>query len=85
MASKAIREKKVQKIADLAEQLEVNGVAIAEVGFNWSTVPSSKNLALWIKVDRDTRSVAAHNIHGPRASKGQQGITVMLLLHTVIF
>ena len=75
--------RKVEEMAQLTQEYEVDGIIATELGYNWSTVASSKNFASWSEVDRETRSSTSHNIHDPRTSEHQQdGIGTMLFKKT---
>ena len=65
--SAASIETRLRKSGDLVricQEFEVQGGALSEVGVNWSTYPSSANLASWLRDDiPDIRTHSAHNTH----------------------
>ena len=65
--SAASTETRLRKSGDLVricQEFEVQGGALSEVGVNWSTYPSSANLASWLHDDiPDIRTHSAHNTH----------------------
>ena len=83
-ATREIRARKVEEMTQLAQKYDVDGIVAAELGYNWSTVASSKNFASWFEVDRETRSSTSHNIHGPRTSEHQQGGTGIMLFNEIL-
>ena len=54
---------KTSQIKDLIQEYDVQGVGLIEVGFNWSMVSSSLNLASWFRDWRPCVSATNHNRH----------------------
>lgn len=77
-SSEDVRVRKTAEIKDLVEQYDVQGVALVELGFNWSSVPASANLSSWFKEWRDCISATSHNRHesipGVRHQQGGCGL-----------
>ena len=68
-------------MTQLAQKYEVYGIVATELGYNWSTVASSKNVTSWFEGDRDreTRSSTSNTIHDPKTSEHHQGGTCIML------
>jgi hypothetical protein len=63
-ASTKTRIRKTRDLVRICQEFEVQGGALSEVGVNWSTFPSSANLASWLRDDiPDIRTHEAHNRH----------------------
>jgi hypothetical protein len=63
-SSTEVRTRKVDNLQQLINNWEVQGGGLSEVGINWSTYPSSANLASWFKDEiPDMRTHTAHNTH----------------------
>lgn len=85
-SSGGLRETKIRKVISLIDKYEVDGVTFCESGINWSVGPSSRDLKSLFDphMEREVRTVSAHNIHGPRVSPFQQGGVSILLTHSLI-
>jgi hypothetical protein len=63
-SSTEVRTRKVDDLQRLINDWEVQGRGLSKVGINWSTYPSSANLASWFKDEiLDMRTHTAHNTH----------------------
>ena len=71
------KEVKTEQIRELVEEYDVQGVGLIEVGFNWSTVNSSRNLASWFNDWRPCISATNHNKHEPGTRHQQGGIGLL--------
>ena len=71
-------------MTQLSKKNEVDGIIAIDLGYNWSTVASSKNFASWVGVNRETRSFTSHNIHDPRTSEHPQGGTDIMLSNEIL-
>ena len=74
-SGKEIRELKVEGIMKLRKQYDVNIAAMAEIGFRFDAVESSRSLATWFDDSREVRATSSNNVHDPGNSKHQQGGT----------
>ena len=74
-SGKEIRELKVEGIMKLKKRFDVNIAALAEIGFRFDAVESSRNLSTWFDDSREVRTTSANNVHDPSTSKHQQGGT----------
>ena len=74
-SGKEIRERKVEGIMKLRKKYDVNIAAMAEIGFRFDAVESSRSLATWFDDSREVRATSANNVHDPGKSKHQQGGT----------
>lgn len=85
-SSGGAREAKIRKVIALIEKHEVDGVTFCESGINWSVGPSSRDLKSFFDpyMEREIRTVSAHNTHGPRVSPFQQGGVSILLTHSLL-
>ena len=59
----------------LKKRFGVNIAALAQIGFRFDAVESSRSLSTWFDDSREVRSTSANNIHDPSTSKHQQGGT----------
>ena len=86
LASTKSRTAKVHDTWALAEQYDVDGIALAEVGVNWKRFKTSGRLASWFEplAERQVGSTESFNIHGPAVSNWQQGGTALLLRHGLL-
>ena len=74
-SSTEVRTRKVEDLQWLINNWEVQGGGLSEVGVNWSTYPSSANLASWFKDEiPDMRTHTACNTH-EKVSHHQPGGT----------
>ena len=65
---------KTSEIQQLVEEYDVQGVGLVELGFNWSSAPSSADLASWFKNWKECISATSHNTHESISGvKHQQG------------
>ncbi len=63
-SSLEVRSRKVKDVVRLINEWEVQAGCLSEVGVNWSSYPSSANLASWFREDiQDIRTHTAHNTH----------------------
>ncbi len=85
-SSGGARETKIRKVIALMDKYDVDGVTFCESGINWSVGPSSRDLKSFFDpfMEREIRTVSAHNIHGPRVSPFQQGGVSILLTHSLL-
>jgi hypothetical protein len=75
-SSTEVRTCKVDDLQRLINDWEVQGRGLSEVGVNWSTYPSSANLASWFKYEiPDMHTHTAHNTH-EKVSHHQPGGTI---------
>ena len=66
-SGKEVREMKIGVTESLIAKYEINLSAFMELNYNWAMVDSSANLASWFcQEEREIRSAAAHNRHGPK-------------------
>ena len=88
LANPTVREEKLNNLIDLARVHDVDGVAICEIGINWSQTPRRKSFSLAhminSKMDREARAVTSHNSHGPNRSIGQYGGTGIVLFNSAL-
>ena len=82
----ATRDAKLWKVAQLMGQYEVDSVVFCEAGINWSVGPSSCDLKSLFDphMEREIRTMASHNTHGPKVSPLQQGGTAMLVTTSLL-
>ena len=82
----ATRDMKIRKVISLIDKYKVDGVVFCESGINWSVGPSSRDLKSFIDpyMERECRTVSAHNVHGPRVLPFQQGGVSILLAHSLL-
>ena len=63
-SSLEVRSRKVTDVVRLINEWEVQAGCLSEVGVNWSSYPSSANLASWFKDEiHDIKTHTAHNKH----------------------
>ena len=86
LASARSRKAKIHDTWSLAEQYDVDGIALVEVGVNWKHFKTSGRLSSWFEplAEREIRSTEAFNSRAPVVSARQQGGTAMLLRHGLI-
>ena len=77
---------KLQNMWKLAEEYDVDGIAIIEVGVNWKYYRPSSRLTSWVNKlsTREVRATEAFNIHAPASSPAQQGGTAVVLRHGIL-
>ncbi len=80
------RTEKISNIMGLAQQYEVDGAALCEVGVNWSYQARNHRLSNWLndKSDREIKATTSHNIHGPKRTVGQYGGTALVLFNSLL-
>ena len=86
MAEPKSRAKKLRDIWDLAENFDVDGIVMVEVGVNWKKFKSSACLGSWFNTlsTREVWATEAFNIHAPATSRHQQGGTAIVLRHGLL-
>ena len=63
-SSAEVRSRKVKDVVGLINEWEVQAGCLSEVGVNWSSYPSSANLASWFRDEiQDIKTHTAHNKH----------------------
>ena len=63
-SSTEVRSRKVKDVVGLINEWEVQAGCLSEVGVNWSSYPSSANLASWFREEiQDIKTHTAHNKH----------------------
>jgi hypothetical protein len=83
-SSTEVRTRKVEDLQWLINNWEVQGGGLSEVGVNWSTYPSSANLAPWFKDEiPDMHTHTAHNTH-EKVSHHQPGGTATFFCRELV-
>ncbi len=59
----------------LRRRFDVNIAALAEIGFCFDKVKSSRSLSMWFEDSRKVRTVSSNNTHDLGKLKHQQGGT----------
>ena len=80
-SSKEVRDIKVAECTMMVNKYDVNCISFNELGYNFTAVESSRNLASWFESDREMRCVTSNNEHDPALSRHQQGGVGMLCFH----
>ena len=84
-SSDDVRLRKTLEIKQLVEEYKVQGVGLVELGFNWSSMPPSADLASWFKDRKDCSSATSCNTHGTipgvRHQQGGCGLMALDSLH----
>lgn len=84
MSGSDTRRHKIKDLQWIIQDFDVDGVALCEVGVNW-TSGRGHSLKSWCSpyFSHDISCVTAHNIHAPRVSLGQPGGTGILITPTL--
>ena len=79
-----VRRCKLTELSKLAEDFDIDGIALCEVGVNWSH-GRGHSLKSWSTpyFSQEIKCTTAHNTHTPRASLGQPGGTGIILSHSL--
>ncbi len=80
------RRQKLGKMMKLAQDYDVDGIAICEVGVNWKGHSRRHRLGDWVNPlsPREIRASSSFNTSGPTSSLAQQGGTALIMLHGLL-
>lgn len=86
LAEPSRRQHKLEQMNRLAQEFDVDGIALCEVGVNWKCTGQRHHLGDWVNqyLEREVRATASFNVAGPKSSLGQQGDTAIVLRHGVL-